>query len=156
MSYPNLPNGLQPRGLQAGQRDMLRLMEDEILETGLSAPILAVVPVALAPGSTPYVYTVTAIGPFGATPAASTPISVTNNASLSAAAYNRLHWGPVTGAAGYTVTRVTGGPGQGVIAVVPQGSLLECNPVGALVPAAFPLLPHYELHDTGLPVIVAP
>src|ERR1039457_4306653 len=30
--YPNRPNGLRPRGLQAGQRDMLRLTEDAILE----------------------------------------------------------------------------------------------------------------------------
>jgi hypothetical protein len=45
---------------------------------------------------------------------------------------------------------------QGIIAVVPSGNLLECEPAGALVPPSFPLLPQFELHDTGLPVLVVP
>lgn len=68
-------------------------------------------------------------------------MTVTNNTSLSQAAYNRINWAPVRDAVGYTVSRVTGGPSQGIIAVVPAGNRLECEPAGALVTPSFPLLP---------------
>ena len=152
-----LPNGLCTRGLQAPALYLLRLLENATLGfPGLAAPNPTVTAQALAAGSTPYAYTVTAIAALGATSTASRTVQVTNNASLSGAAYNRINWGPIPDAVGYTVSRVTGGPSQGVIAVVPAAALLECVPAGALVPPAFPLLPPFELHDTNLPVLQAP
>ena len=152
-----LPNGLSVRGSQARALDLLHLLEVATLGLpGLAAPNPTATAQALAPGSTPYGYTVTAIAALGATSTVSRTITVNNNAALSGAAYNRINWGPIPDAVGYTVSRVTGGPSQGVIAVVPAAALLECVPAGALVPPAFPLLPPFELHDTGLPVIVVP
>ena len=162
----SLPNGLHPRGAQVRALDLLHLLEivtiglpdgpEEPCRPGLAAPNPTVTAQALAPGSTPYAYRVTAIAALGVVSTASGFVQVLNVASLSNAAFNRINWAPVPDAVGYTVSRTTGGPGQGVIAVVPAGALLECNPVGALVPPSFPLLPPYQLHDTGLPVIVAP
>ena len=160
--FPNLfsalPNGLSARGQQATAADLLRLLEAATLSgfPGLSAPVPTVKAIALAPGSTNYSYTVTAIAACGASSTASATVTVTNNASLSGAAYNRLNWAPLRDAVGYSVSRTVGGPSQGVIAVVPAGNLLECEPAGALVPPDFPLLPAFQLRDTGLPVLQVP
>jgi hypothetical protein len=111
-------------------------------------------------GSTAYAYSVGAIAgslvTFGASSTTSRTIPVSNGASLSDAVFNQINWSPVVDAVGYAVYRDTGGPGQGVIAIVPAGALLECNPAGALVRATFPLNPPYQVNDTGLPVIVFP
>lgn len=155
--YPNLPNGL-PRGLQARPFDLLSLLEAYTTGLpGLAAPNPTVTAHALTPGFTTYAYTVTAIAAFGTTAqmcsTASPTVQVINQASLNNAAYNQINWGPVRDAAGYVVTRVTGGPNQGVIAVVSAGAILDCEPAGALVQPSFPLLPPFEIHDIGLTVL---
>ena len=162
--FPALPNGLSARGQQARALDLLQLLEAATISgfPGLSAPVPTVKAMALAPGSTSYGYVVTAIAACGASSTASATVTVTNNATLSAAAFNAggafnsIRWNPVQGAVGYTVSRVTGGPTQGIIAVVPAGNMLECEPAGALVPPDFPLHPAFQLRDPGLPVLQVP
>ena len=161
--FPNLPNGLSARGQQARALDLLQLLEVTISGfPGLPAPVPTVKAMALAPGSTPYAYTVTAIAACGASSTVSATVTVTNNATLSAVAFNAggafnsIRWNPTSGAVGYSISRTVGGSAQGIIAVVPEGNMLECEPAGALVRPSFPLLPQFDLHDTGLPVLQVP
>jgi hypothetical protein len=116
-------------------------------------PQPSVTAIALAPGSTTYTYQVIAITHFGSIYYPSQTVSVQNVATLSTAAYNRINWNPVQGAVGYAVNRTSGGPGAGVIAVVAAGRLLACEPAVALVQPSFPMMPSFEVHDTGLPIL---
>ena len=156
-----LPSSLT-NGIRASAVDLLHLLAtaSPLNFPPLAAPIPTVKAHSLAPGSTVYAYSVGAVAgslvTFGASSTTSQTIPVSNGASLSDAVFNQINWGPVVDAVGYAVYRDTGGPGQGLIALVPTGALLECNPPGALVRATFPLNPPFELHDTGLPVISFP
>jgi hypothetical protein len=162
--FSSLPNGLSARGQNATAADLIRLLSAAILPgfPALRAPTVSVKAQSLAPEATPYAYTVTAIAPAGVSSTASAAVTTTNNATLSPAAlnaggaFNSINWSNVPGAVGYSISRTVGGPSQGVIAVVPAGNMLECEPAGALVTPAFPLLPQFELHDTGLPVLQVP
>jgi hypothetical protein len=151
----SLPINLQPGGLQASHYSLVQLLEVANLGFTLAAPVPAVTAVGTASGATAYSYTVTCWSALGTTSTVSATVSVNNVATLSAAAYNRINWSPVPGpVVGYTVNRTVGGPSQGVIAVVAAGNVLSCFPPGALVSPSFPLMPAFELHDTGLGVVV--
>ena len=157
--FPSLTNFLQTSGSAARENDVLRVLEAGISGfPGLAAPVPTVAAIGTNPGSTTYSYTVTAIGPFGAISTVSATVSTKNNPQLSGTAYNRINWGPVPDAVGYTISRTAGGGGQGIVAVVAAGNTQACEsmPAGALVPPAFPLMPSFELHDIGLAVLNVP
>src|ERR1035437_4001469 len=130
-----LPSGLT-NGIRASALDLLHLLEvgTPLNFPPLAAPIPTVKAHSLATGSTAYAYSVGAVAgslvTFGASSTTSRTIPVSNGAPLSDAVFNQINWGPVVDAVGYAVYRDTGGPGQGVIALVPTGALLECNQIG--------------------------
>jgi len=155
--FPSLPNFIQQSGSAARDVDVLRVLEAGISGyPGLAAPNPQVVAIALNPGTTVYSYTVTAISAFGAISTASATVIVKNNSALSTTAYNRINWSRVPDAVGYTISRTVGGLSQGIIAVVAAGNGLQCLPPGALVPPSHPMLPSFEIHDTGLAVLNNP
>jgi hypothetical protein len=141
-----------PTGAQVRPLELLRLLESATLGyPGLAAPAVVVTAIATPNGATAYSYTVTAISALAAISTVSPVASVKNVPVLSSAAFNRVSWDRIEGAAGYVISRTVGGLTQGIIGVVTATHISE--PAGALVPRSMPLMPELEFWDTGLPTL---